>query len=136
MQIPIRSLAIVMLTSGSLMLPPANALCTDPDSLTISLDGACPGLLVFHWEGATPNRTAGIAFSTERGNFVIPGWCEGTILGLGPRGLRAVAHAPTGPQGSGSSTRRATAFACGGYLQMIVQDGYPCTTSNVVQIPQ
>lgn len=36
----------------------------------------------------------------------------------------------------GRSRALSRLLACGGFLQMIVQDGNPCATSNVVQIPQ
>lgn len=102
----------------------------------ISLEGQCPGAMRFRWEGASPNAWAGLIYSDERGNFTLNQPCGGTVAGLGVRGLRLVWLFHTGAGGEGAAIGRAAAPSCGGFLQMVVQDGNPCTTSNVVQIPQ
>lgn len=107
-----------------------------PDNLAIAVEGDCPGRITVRWEGATPDRWAGLWFSRSQGSFTLPGPCAGTVLGLGPNGLRLARVFQSGPEGEGVMAGRAPSYACGGYLQMIVQDGNPCTTSNVVQIPQ
>lgn len=104
--------------------------------VVISLEGACPGAMRLRWEGATPDQWAGLIYSDERGNFTLNQPCGGTVTGLGTRGLRLVWLFRTGASGVGAATGRAASPSCGGFLQMVVQDGNPCTTSNVVQIPQ
>lgn len=104
--------------------------------VVISIDGACPGAMRLRWEGATPDQWAGLIYSDERGNFTLNQPCGGTVTGLGTRGLRLVWLFRTGASGEGAATGRAASPSCGGFLQMVVQDGNPCTTSNVVQIPQ
>ncbi len=107
-----------------------------PAQVVITLDGSCPGVVRFRWEGASPNQWAGLIYSDERGNFTLNQPCGGTVTGLGVRGLRLVAVFRTGGDGEGAVSGRATTPSCGGFLQMVVQDGNPCTTSNVLQIPQ
>ncbi len=108
-----------------------------PDSLVIGVHGQCPGRIVVNWEGAAPNEWAGLWFSQSRGEVTLPqGPCGHTVLGLGTSGLRLVRIFRSGPDGAGELGGRAPTAACGGFVQMIVQDGIPCTTSNVVQIPQ
>ncbi len=108
-----------------------------PDSLTLTLEGVCPGRLSVAWEGATPDRPAGLLYADATGNFLISfEHCEGTILGLSIHGLRLVRLLNTGPDGAGELTGRAAPLACGGFLQLVVYDQRPCTTSNVVQIPR
>lgn len=104
--------------------------------VVISIEGDCPGAMRFRWEGATPDQWAGLIYSDERGNFTLNQPCGGTVTGLGTRGLRLVWLFRTGAAGQGAATGRAASPSCGGSLQMVVQDGNPCTTSNVVQIPQ
>lgn len=107
-----------------------------PDALTISIDGSCPGVVRFRWDGASPDQWAGLIYSDERGNFTLNQPCGGTVTGLGTRGLRLVWLFRTGAAGQGAASGRAASPSCGGFLQMVVQDGNPCSTSNVVQIPQ
>lgn len=104
----------------------------------ISIEGDCPGRVTFRWEGAAPNQTAALAYSHATGNFVLPGPpCDGTRLGLGSSGIRLVRTFRTGPEGRGQIVGRAAAFACGGYVQIIVLEGNrPCPISNVVQVPE
>ncbi len=104
--------------------------------VVISLEGACPGAMRLRWEGATPDQWAGLIYSDERGNFTLNQPGGGTVTGLGTRGLRLVWLFRTGAAGQGAATGRAASPSCGGFLQRVVQDGNPCTTSNVVQIPQ
>ncbi len=107
-----------------------------PDILTISLDGQCPGQLTLQWDGATPDRPAGLVFALTRGNYNIGfGRCENTVLGVGSS-LRLVRTLDTGPTGSGVLSGLAPRAACGGVMQMIVWHGNPCETSNVVDVPQ
>ncbi len=107
-----------------------------PDSLSIALAGSCPGRVTMHWEGAMPDSLAGLLFSRSRGNYTMNEPCPGTVLGLGTSGLRLVRYFRTGLNGAGELSGTASPLACGGYLQMVVADGLPCTTSNVAQIPQ
>jgi len=104
----------------------------------ISIEGSCPTRLTFRWEEALPDHTGALIYSHATGNFLLPGPpCDGTRLGLGSSGIRLVRTFRTGPEGSGQMVGRAAAFACGGYLQVIIVEGNrPCTTSNVVQIPE
>ena len=105
--------------------------------VVISIQGDCPGRLSVAWEAATPDRPAGLLYADATGNFLISfEHCEGTILGLSIHGLRLVRLLNTGPDGAGELTGRAAPLACGGFLQLVVYDQRPCTTSNVVQIPQ
>lgn len=103
--------------------------------VVISIDGDCPGAVQFRWEGATPDRWAGLCFALNTGNYTLPGTCQGTVLGLGSHQLQLVTSFRTGPEGSGSLAGPVPRRACSGYLQVIVY-GFPCTTSIVVQIPQ
>lgn len=108
-----------------------------PDDVTASVQGNCPGAVTLQWDGAEADRWMGLMFARTTGRFTIPQiWCAGTEMGLGTTGLRLVALMPSGSEGSGERPGRVNAFACGGYLQLIVNDGFPCSTSNVVQIPQ
>lgn len=102
--------------------------------LGLTLSGSCPGPITVSWSGATPNKNMGIVFASNTGNFTIPGGpCGGTTLGLGTRDLRLVNTISTG-SGSGRVNGNAGTPACGGYLQLVVIEGSPCTTSNVAQI--
>lgn len=102
----------------------------------LTLEGDCPGRMALRWDGATPDRWMALLYADTTGNYTIPNvWCAGTQTGLGTRNLRLVSLLRSGPQGSGTHSGRASAQFCGGYLQMIVY-GFPCSTSNVVQIPQ
>ena len=123
----IAGLAVLSVFAGSAFAQPV-----------ISIDGSCPTRLTFRWEEALPDHTGALIYSHATGNFLLPGPpCDGTRLGLGSSGIRLVRTFRTGPEGSGQMVGRAAAFACGGYLQVIIVEGNrPCTTSNVVQIPQ
>ncbi len=122
--------------SGSAHATGVGAFLASPDNPTISLEGQCPGQLTMRWDGATPDRPAGLCFAFNTGNYTLPGTCQGTVLGLGSHQLQLVTSFRTGPEGSGSLAGPVPRRACGGYLQMIVVQGFPCPTSNVVQIPQ
>ncbi len=103
---------------------------------TLRISGDCPGRITVAWADATPSRPMGIALANSTGSFVIPGGaCGGTQLGLSNSGLQLVYSGNTGASGSGQVSSNAGTLACGKYLQMVVVDGSPCTTSNVVQIP-
>lgn len=103
--------------------------------LTLTLGGRCPGTINVGWSGATPNKTMGIVFASNDGNLVIPGGpCGGTRLGLSGANIRLVNTVSTG-NGSGSVNGQAGSGACGGKIQLVVVDGNPCTTSNVVGLP-
>lgn len=104
--------------------------------LVLSVDGACPGEITIQWTGATADKQAGLWFSRNLGEYRLNGPpCAGTTLGLGTHGLRLARVFRSGGQGEGQMTGRVPILACSGYLQMIVSDGYPCSTSNVAQIP-
>lgn len=104
--------------------------------LSLSLRGNCPGTLTVMWNNATPSRQMGIVFASNTGSFRVPngGPCAATVLGLGTQNLRLVNTIGTG-SGSGQVNGQAGTGACGGYLQLVVVDGNPCTTSNVAQLP-
>jgi len=103
--------------------------------LTLALGGHCPGIINIGWSGATPNRQMGIVYARNLGSFRVPGGpCAGTPLGLGTSQLQLVNTIGTGG-GSGNVNGNAGTAACGGYLQLVVIDGNPCTTSNVALLP-
>ncbi len=103
---------------------------------TLRISGRCPGQVTAAWSNATPSRPMGIVLAAGTGNFVIPGGvCGGTQLGLNNVGIQLVFTGNTGPNGSGQVSANAGTAACRKYLQMVVADGSPCSTSNVVQIP-
>jgi len=103
----------------------------------ISIEGSCPTRLTFRWEGASANFPAALVVARETGECTLPvDRCSGTVMGLGCLGIRAVAIFRTGLDGRGEVTGRASQSLCGQFLQMLVVDGRPCATSNVVQIPQ
>lgn len=114
----------------------ANVILSGPDNFVLTIDGECPGQVRLGWEGATPDRRMALLYADTTGGYVLPHWCDGTQTGLSTRNLRLVAVLRSGAQGRGTRAGQAASQFCGGYLQMIVKDGYPCTTSNVVQIPQ
>lgn len=104
--------------------------------LRLSLTGDCPGRVTVSWNGATPSRPMGIALANSTGNFTIPGGaCGGTTLGLSNSGLQLAYTGNTGAGGSGQVSSNVGTAACGKFIQMVVADGNPCTTSNVVQLP-
>ncbi len=101
----------------------------------LQLAGQCPGVVAISWRNATPQRQMGIVFARITGSFRVPGGpCAGTALGLGATQLQLVNVISTG-NGSGTVNGNAGAGACGGFLQLVVVDGSPCTTSNVAQVP-
>ncbi len=103
---------------------------------TLRISGDCPGRVTVAWANATPSRPMGIALANSTGSYTLPGGiCAGTQLGLSSSGLQLVYSGNTGANGSGQVSSNAGTGACRKYLQMIVVDGSPCTTSNVVQIP-
>lgn len=123
-------------TDGGVMMANAlNYVLGAAGSFRLRITGPCPGTLTITWSNATPNRSMGIVFARNQGAFVVPGGpCAGTALGLGTQNLRLVNTISTG-SGSGSVNGLAGTSACGGYLQLVVVDASPCTTSNVAQIP-
>ncbi|MCC6909387.1 MAG: hypothetical protein IT430_15715 [Phycisphaerales bacterium] len=101
----------------------------------LQLSGQCPGVLNAAWSGATPNRQMGIVYARNTGAFVVPGGpCAGTALGLGTSQIQLVRTVSTG-SGSGSVNGNVGPAACGGYLQLVVVDGTPCTVSNTAHLP-
>ena len=101
--------------------------------LTISLEGECPGEMTVSWDGAVPDRWAVLLTSRIRGPWIVPGTtCGGTVLGIVAPTLRVVFR--TDEDGSGSMQGFVPNGLCGQYLQMVVLEGHPCQTSNVVQI--
>lgn len=106
-----------------------------PPGPTIRVSGTCPGTVTVSWSEITPRSTMGIVFASNTGNLIIPGGpCQGTELGLGAANIRLVNTINSG-SGSGSVNGNAGTGACGGYLQIVVVDGNPCSTTNVAQIP-
>lgn len=102
----------------------------------LSISGTCPGRITVSWNGTTRSRPMGIVFANATGNFVIPGGvCGGTQLGLSNQGIQLVYTGNTGPNGSGQVSGNAGTAACRKYLQMVIADGSPCSTTNVAQIP-
>lgn len=104
--------------------------------VVISIDGECPGEVRFEWSGATRDKRMGILYASNRGSVVLGEPCFGTQIGLGSVRLQLVAVVRTGAMGTGAVSGRVPRLACGGFVQAVVVDGVPCTTSNVVQIPQ
>lgn len=101
----------------------------------LQLSGDCPGRITVQWSNTAPNSNMGILFARNTGSFVVPGGpCAGTQLGLGSNQLQLVNTVNTG-NGSGSVGGNAGTGACGGYIQLAIVDGNPCSTSNVVQLP-
>lgn len=106
-----------------------------PDNLVLTLSGECPGTITVQWSGASINRGLGIVFASNQGSYRIPNDpCGGTTLGLGTQNLQLVISTRTGI-GSGEIRGHAGPSACRGFLQLVVLDGNPCTTSNVEQLP-
>lgn len=107
--------------------------CAHAD-LTISLDGECPGWMVLSWQGAVPDRWAVIAVSPRRDEWIMPwgGPCGGTTIELSPPYI--VRTFRTDSDGRGTMEGTVRNRYCGLYVQMIVADGQPCQTSNVLQI--
>lgn len=108
--------------------------------LTLEVSGDCPGQLTLRWSGAEPNRPMGIIFAERLGTYVLPGYCQGTQLGINPaygRG-RLLIVISTRPTGSGNVVGTASGLDCGGYLQSVVKsgNGLPCVTSNVARVPE
>ncbi|GEM_PF-1922911 len=107
----------------------------EPSGPTLRLTGACPGTVRVAWSNATPSRTMGIVFASNTGSLVIPsGPCQGTQLGLNSQNIQLVNTINTG-SGSGEVNGSAGPGACNGYLQLVIVDGNPCSTSNVEAIP-
>lgn len=105
---------------------------TDP---TIETVGDCPGVVGVFWSNCPPNQDMAIVFAYDLGSFTVPGGvCGGTELGV-TRGVRVVFTGNTGPNGSGETRGEVPECGCGRYLQMVIADGTPCTTTNVAQIP-
>lgn len=107
-----------------------------PDQLNIVLTGECPGEVRFEWSGATRDKRMGILYASNRGSVVLGEPCFGTQIGLGSVRLQLVAVVRSGAMGTGVVSGRVPRLACGGFVQAVVVDGVPCTTSNVVQISQ
>lgn len=102
---------------------------------TLRISGQCPGQVTVSWSNATPSRPMGIVLGNGTGSFNIPGGpCAGTQLGIAG-GLQLVYTGNTGASGSGQVSSNAGTAACRKYLQMVIVDGSPCDTTNVVQIP-
>jgi hypothetical protein len=77
-----------------------------------------------------------IVYANSTGNYVVPGGpCGGTQLGLSNSGLQVVNTINSGGGGSGSATGNAGSGACRGFLQLVVVDGNPCSTTNVEPLP-
>lgn len=114
----------------------SGTVCYEDPKPRIDLTGDCPGAVTFRWDRATPNTNAALIVARETGHFTIPATaCTGTVLQL-ERNLRVVTFFRTGSEGRGELTGRASQDLCGQFAQMVVVDGIPCATSNVVQIPQ
>lgn len=107
----------------------------DPDGLTLSLGGSCPGVIRLSWEGATPERNMAVIFARSIDNFTMNSPCDGTVLGLGTNGLQLIRAVRAGPGGRGSVARSAEPNFCDGHDQLMVVEGHPCPTSNVAQVP-
>ncbi len=97
--------------------------------------GDCPGRIVLQWANASAHRQMGVVYARSTGAVLVPGGaCVGTRLGLGLNGLQLVATLSTGG-GNGQVASTVGTGACGGYIQLVVADGRPCATSNVVRLP-
>ncbi len=101
----------------------------------LTLDGHCPGQIDVAWSNAAPGEQMGIVYAHSTGSFMVPGGpCAGTRLGLGANRLQLIRTVDTG-SGQGGISGNAGSGACGGYLQLVVASGNPCTASNVAQLP-
>ena len=101
--------------------------------LTISLEGQCPGEMTLSWEGAVPDRFGALVTGRRLGEWTAPGSiCAGTVINVWNPVVQLIFR--TGGDGNGSMHGRIPDPLCGQYLQMVVVDGNPCQTSNVVQI--
>ncbi len=123
-------------TDGAVMMANAiNYVMGVSGSFRLRVSGACPGSISLDWSNATPSSTMGIVFALNTGSFTVGGGpCAGTMLGLGTTQLQLVRTLSTG-SGMGTVSGNVGTSACGGYLQLVVVDASPCTTSNVGQIP-
>lgn len=102
---------------------------------TLVIVGDCPGRVRLQWSNAAPGRPMGIVFARSTGSFRITGGpCAGTRLGLGANQLQLVTVIGTGG-GSGQINATIGTNVCRGFVQLVVTDGNPCSTSNVAQLP-
>ncbi len=101
----------------------------------LAIVGDCPGRVRLQWFNAAPGRPMGIVFARSTGSFrIVGGPCAGTRLGLGANQLQLVTVIGTGG-GSGQISATIGTNTCRGHVQLVVSDGSPCSTSNVVQLP-
>lgn len=116
--------------------PPVLTVEYSTEGVALRVTGSCPGQITLSWAGATPRAQMGVVFARNTGSFTIPGGpCAGTQLGLGTNQLQLAATLNTGSNGEGQVNSTVGTGACRGYLQLVVVDGSPCDTSNVVQLP-
>lgn len=126
--------AIVIGSMGSGNILGLAYLPAESSGPTLRVTGPCPGTVTVAWSDVTPSSTMGIVFASNTGELVVPnGPCQGTTLGLGSRNIRLVNTINSG-SGSGQVNGNAGTAACGGYLQLVIIDARPCSTSNVAQI--
>lgn len=99
----------------------------------MQLSGSCPGSMQLSISGASPNGIIAILIGHQTGSAVIPGGrCEGTVLGLGPQGIRLLGTFRADANGSLILSRNVGTAVCGRFLQGV--DGATCQTTNVVEI--
>lgn len=99
----------------------------------MQLSGSCPGSMQLSISGASPNGIIAILIGLQTGSAVIPGGrCEGTVLGLGPQGIRLLGTFRADANGSLILSRNVGTAVCGRFVQGV--DGATCQTTNVVEI--
>jgi len=98
---------------------------------TLTLTGTCPGIVMFSWSGAMPDRRQGVVYGEEEGRTIIPsGVCQGTVLGL----ARDVFLVTVIGTRDGSGSLALTTGNCVRGLAQLVENG-TCRTSNVARMP-
>lgn len=103
---------------------------------TLSVEGACPGLITIRWSGAGAGERQGLIIGNAEGSTRIPAGqpCSGVVLGIQGdlRLLKPPGFFSTG-NGSGLISGTLDEALCGRYVQLL--RAAACVTSNVAQIP-
>ncbi len=97
--------------------------------LTLTFDGACPGIVDVEVLGMTPGGTIAVIKGTGPGSFTVPvGPCAGT-----PMDITGASFVTFATDGDGDGMISASPFigpgTCGSYVQLV--DLTTCETSNV-----
>jgi hypothetical protein len=119
---PLRTGALLVLTLAS-----TPAWAAPP---TLSIGGACPGVVTLSVTGGTPNERLAWVSSSGPGSVAIPsGVCAGTPLGLDGAGLQLHALRRNDAAGEQTITPSLTAAVCDEWVQVV--DLASCTVSPV-----